>query len=393
MNVADWRHVAGTRAIFDLARRDRRAFFNGERLKRATREAQLDAVVAVSPVNVTYTAGAWVPLPLLYAFVVTTASDGQGVVINEADAYYLGEYSWVEDIRGFRFGPESDAAALSLLDELLGDLGLRAGTLGIELGYMPHRAFAQLAEALPRVEWRDATPVFEEARLVKTEAEIDLFRMAANCTARAIETAFALAAPGDTERELASEIQAHALRLGADALAHAHVHAGVHSTIVHTLPLEEPIRRGEVIHVDFGACFAGYYTDLSRNAVVDEASARQETIYRHLWEIEQILIERMTPGASAREIFELAEREFTARKLVHPWGTLGHSTGLAVHEGFELSRAAEDVLEPGMILNIEPSHIEQGDARYHIEDSVLVTEDGCEVLSNFGPTDRMPTIR
>jgi len=81
--------LAGERGIFDFARRNRRAFFNRERLLESVKGAGFDGVVAVSPANITYTGGAWVPHPLLLSFVVTTASGEQGVVINEADEYYF----------------------------------------------------------------------------------------------------------------------------------------------------------------------------------------------------------------------------------------------------------------------------------------------------------------
>ena len=278
----------GRRNVFDAARTHRRPLFNRDRLLGVMTRAGLDAVVAVSPANITYTGGAWVPHPLLLSFVVTTASGDQGVVINEADEYYFNEYSWIEDIRGFRFGPSASEDALSLLQGLIADLDLRRARIGIELSQMAATAAEQVATALPHVSLEDAEDVFEQVRLVKTQAELDLMREAVYCTDKAIQTAFALCRPGATEKQLATLMQSNALELGADATGHTHVHAGTHSTIVHTLSIERPIAPGEVVHVDFGAAFAGYMTDLSRNAVVETSSARQREIYTQLFEIEQV---------------------------------------------------------------------------------------------------------
>lgn len=379
-------------ALFDLARRDRHHLFNESRLQAEIAGAGLDAVIASTAGSLTYTTGAWIPLAILSTFAVTTADNRQGIVVNEADDYFLNEYSWVEDIRAFRYG-DSPEVALGLLRDLLRDLGLERATIGIELGSISIDVHRSLLEFFPDIEWRDAGPVFERTRMVKTEGEIELFRAAAYMTEKAILTGFALVKPGDTEKELAAAMQSAALRFGADNLLHAHVHAGTHSTIVHTLSLEEPMRHGEVVHVDFGAVFAGYSTDLSRNAVVHRADAKQEKIYRDLWEIHQVVLGEVKPGIPAEHLFRVLEPEFRKRGLVHPWGTMGHSTGLAIHEGFELSVGCETPLEPGMILNVEPSHIEQGDARYHLEDSVLVTEDGCEILSDYSSTERLFEIR
>jgi Xaa-Pro aminopeptidase len=383
----------GERALFDRARRDRRQLFAAERLERAMEAEGLDAVIAVSPSNVTYTGGVWVPHPLLLSFVVTTASGEQRVVINEADEYYFDEYSWISDIRGFRFGPNAAADALALLQETTADLGLGRATIGVELDQMSGPAARRLETALPDATLVDAHDVFGEARLVKTEKELELLALAAYCTDKAIQTAFALTAAGATEKSLAALMQANVLTLGADATGHTHVHAGVHSTIVHTLSLERPMLPGEVVHVDFGAAFAGYQTDISRNAVIERASSRQRDIYAKLLEIERLLIDVLRPGVAACELFELAGPAFEQRGLTHPWGTIGHSIGVSVHEGFEFAAGEETVLEPGMVVCVEPSHIEQGDARYHIEDTLVITEGEPRPISTFAPIDELFPIR
>lgn len=385
-------YAADLRSVLDGARRDRRALYDGERLQAAMNSRGIDAVIASSAANVTYTGGAWVPHPLLLSFVVTTAGGEQGVVINEADEFYFNEYSWIADIRGFRFGPNAAEDALAQLRGLLTDLGLERVRVGVEMAAMSRPALERIEIAAPEATITDATDLFEHARLVKTSGELELLRAAAYNSDKAIQTAFALAQPGDTEKFLAARMQSNALLLGADATGHTHVHAGVHSTVVHTLSIERPILPGEVVHVDFGAIFAGYVSDISRNAVAVSPTPRQREIYGHLVEIERVLIDKLRPGTRASEIFELAQQEFARRSLVHPWGTLGHSIGLGVHEGFEFAANSGFALEAGMVVCVEPSHIERGDARYHVEDTVIVTDDEPDVISNFAPIDEIFTI-
>jgi Xaa-Pro aminopeptidase len=352
----------------------------------------IDAVMASSAANVTYTGGAWVPHPLLLSFVVTTASGERGVVINEADEFYFSEYSSIADIRGFRFGPKAADDALAQLHGLLAGLGLERARLGVEVAAISGPVLERVASAVPDTSIVDATHVFEHARLVKTAGELELLRIAAYNSDKAIQTAFALAQVGDTEKLLAARMQSNALLLGADATGHTHVHAGTHSTVVHTLSIERPIAAGEIVHVDFGAVFAGYVSDISRNAVALSPTSRQREIYAHLVEIERMLIDKLRPGTRASEIFELEQSEFARRSLVHPWGTLGHSIGLTVHEGFEFAANSESILEPGMVVCVEPSHIEEGDARYHVEDTVIVTDGVPDVVSKFAPIDEIFTI-
>ncbi|HVZ22417.1 MAG TPA: M24 family metallopeptidase, partial [Vicinamibacterales bacterium] len=274
--------VPAAHEVLDRARRDRRGLCNESRLRSAMERHGLDAVIASSAPNVTYTGGAWVPHPLLLSFVVTAGAGEQAVVINEADEYYFNEYSWIDDVRGFRFGPVAADDAFDLLNGVVEELGLADARLGIETGQMSQAVVERLLATLPRATFADAAPAFEFARLVKTPGELELLALANHYTDKAIQTAFALAAPGETEKTLAARMQAHALALGADATGHTHVHAGTHSTIVHTLSIERPITSGEVVHVDFGAMFAGFATDLSRNAVVEAPSPRQQEIYERL---------------------------------------------------------------------------------------------------------------
>ena len=384
--------------LLERARTDRRDLFNMERLKQGMAAQGLDGILAVSPVNVTYTGGVFLPIwPIrLQAFALTTVDGEQGVVINEATALCYRKYSWIEDIRFNRFTTsvtEMNRLAIEQLITMIKDKGLSQARLGIEKRSISAMHWNQLRKSLPKASLDDATDVFEYARLVKTPSEIELYRIAAYYTDKAISIAFASAKPGDSEKAVTSHMQAAVLQLGADDLAHAHLHSGLHSTIVHAWPLEaKRLEPGEVVHIDFGAIFGGYRTDVSRNAVVGSATQKQETIYRRLWEIEQLVFESMHPGVVAGELFDLAQQAFQKANLVYPWGTLGHSIGLMVHEGFEIVHGSEKILETGMLINIEPSHIEEGDARYHIEDTVLVTDDGIEVLSSFMPTESMFVI-
>lgn len=382
--------------LLDLARTDRRNLFNFERLKEGMTQRGMDAVIAISTINLTYTGGSYMrPVTGWQRAVVTTQSGAQGLIINESDAIYFREYSWIDDIRGLRAsgGPNTSQVWLEMVTEMLADMGLRDASIGIEQGHLPSSAMDSLRQALPNARWADCEDVFEYARLVKTPGEIDLFRLAADYTMKAIQVAWALSRPGDTEKTVAARMQAAVLELGADALTHCHLHSGAHGTITHSWPMEKRLEPGEVVHIDFGGIFGGYHTDLSRNAVVVAGTPRQDAIYRHLWETEQKLIEMVRPGLPVREMWDLCEREFNKAGLVYPWSMIGHSTGLDVHEGFEISSASDVILEPGMIINLEPTHIEPNDARYHVEDSVVVTETGYELLTDILNTPEMFVIK
>jgi Xaa-Pro aminopeptidase len=392
VSIPDSTVTAGSRAVFDRARRDREGLLNVARLQDEIGRAGLDAVIASSQVNVIYTSGAYLAIDVVPVFVVTTASGERAAVVNEADAEFLRAYSTLRDVRSFRFGPNSEQDAVAAVGDALTDLGLGESSLGIEVAALSSARLALLKERCPRAHWRDAGPVFERTRMVKTERELEVLAAAASVTALAIEAAFAQSDRRDTEKSVAARIQANALLAGADDLSHANVNAGVHSTLGHSISLEKAVDPGEVIHVDFGAKFGGYCTDVSRNAVMAAPSDKQRDIYRRLFDIHLRLLDWLRPGLTAGEVFTRTEAEFARSGLTYPWGTIGHSIGLAMHEGFEMAAGSEVVLEPGMVVCVEPSHIEPGDARYDVEDMVVVREDGVEILSTGAETAAMYEI-
>ncbi|HMJ97584.1 MAG TPA: Xaa-Pro peptidase family protein [Thermoleophilaceae bacterium] len=386
--------IEATPDILELARTDRRGFIDLARLQAAIADRGLGAVVASSSANVTYTGGSYIDFPPLISFVVTTADGRQGIVMNEADSIYFREYSWIEDIRSYRYAAstvEANRDAVRLLAEMLREFGA-SELVGVEETHLPALYRDALADEMSNTKLVDATDVFDDVRVIKTPAEVELMSYAALATDKAIHTGFALARPADTEQQLAAAIQGAAMRLGADALDHADVHVGPHATIVHAWPMALRLDPGEVIHVDFGAVFGGYHTDIARNATVGEPSADQERFYRPLFEARDAMLEAIRPGATAGEVYDVGQRTIERGGLVYPWGTLGHSIGLSIHEGFEIVRGSDRVLEENMVLNIEPSHVERGSARYHVEDNVLVTGDGARLLSRFSATERMAEI-
>jgi Xaa-Pro aminopeptidase len=359
--------------------------YNQTKLSQAMAEQGLDAVVASSPWNVSYLSGVSISFGLL-TFLVTTRNGQQGLVINEADAYFMRNDTNIPDVRDYPYSDttaEAGKKSARIFAEMLVDMGLAEAKIGLEDDFLPSFYRNQVSSLLPRATLEDGSGVMSEARIYKMPSEIEVIRRAAYYTDKAIYVGFAVSRVGDTERDVANAMQSAVLRFGATQMSHTVCSAGVQSTVVHAHPLDKPIQPGEVIHVDFGGDFSGYMTDLSRTAVVKKPSPKQRDIYHNLWEIDQQLLEAVKPGVVARDLFAFADQAFAKAGLRYPWGTLGHSTGLRVHEGFEITRTSERVIEAGMVLNIEPTHIEAGDARYHIEDTVLVTETGVEVLSNY----------
>lgn len=370
------------RPTFDRARRGRAHLFAAPRFSGLVAGAGLDAVVALSGVNVTYTGGVYTKGDETPEAVLTSADGRQVLIAAEDYAMGFAEVSWIQDIRPFRHGPDTQERATALLADSIEDLGLSCARVGLE-GPLRPEVVDPLTRRLPSLELSDARSVFAEARRVKTVGEIELYRAAMRCTQQAVRSAWAASRPGDTEKTLAARTQSAGLELGADWTSHCQLQSGVHSTVGMAASWEKPIEPGEVVHVDYGGIFCGYRTDFARNAVVRAPTPVQASIYARLAEVQHALISHIEPGMTGGDVWALGVAQFErVGGLVHPWAMIGHGTGLEIHEGIGLDEASSGVLVPGMLVNIEPSHFESGDARYHIEDTLLITETGVELLAD-----------
>jgi Xaa-Pro aminopeptidase len=372
--------IDADRALFDHARRDRTGLMDEARFRSEIARAGLDALVGCSHVNVIYATGVYLPVEVTVpSFAVVTASGERAAVVNEADERFVMEY--IPEVRSFPFDGNEPQTAVCLLRELITDLGLSRSMVGIELGALSGPLFALCSDSCPDVRWVDARTVFNRARLIKTPAEVALLAAGARATCRAISDAFSSVDRSTTEKSLAARIQANALLAGADSLSHTNVNAGAHSTLGHVTSLEEVIQEGDVIYVDFGAKFAGYCTDIARNEVLLTPTKRQLDLYNRMFDIHLSLIDSLRPGVTGADVHDWAQEAYAKAGLAYPWGTFGHSIGLDLHEGFEFSSGSEHTLEPNMVVCVELTHTESH-ARYHVEDMVLITQNGAAALSD-----------
>ncbi len=219
--------------VFDLGRTNRRNLFNLERLQKGVIKGGHDAVVAASLPNVNYSGGSFQRSATLLTLVVTTADGRQGMVVNEADYYYYRKYSWITEMRSFRYLANTasmNATAIGLLADLLKEMGLSHANIGVDQSAIPSVFVDQLERLLPQATLGDGRNAFDYARLIKTPGEIELFRYAALYSDKAIATAFANTRPSDTEKTVAARMQASVLALGADLIDHTTPHLTQAST-------------------------------------------------------------------------------------------------------------------------------------------------------------------
>jgi Xaa-Pro aminopeptidase len=327
---------------------------------------ELDALYITRPENVRYLTG--FPHP----------EDAQ-VLITPEGAFLLTDPRYPEAER------ESRIPARVLKREereaLFQDL---RGRVGFEAEHLPYAALERLRELSP-AEWVPTKGVIERLRLKKSPEEVARIRQAQALAERALERALALLRPGVEEREVALEIEFFLRKEGAEGVAFPPIVAsGARGALPHARASEKRLEPGELITLDLGAKVAGYHSDMTRTVALGKPSPEMRRVYEAVQEALEVALQGLKPGRTGKEVDALARealgRHGLDRYFVH---SLGHGVGLAVHEGPGLSPYTEEVLEPGMVVTVEPGVYLPGVGGVRIEELVLITEDGIELLSRF----------
>lgn len=243
--------------------------------------------------------------------------------------------------------------------------------------------YLKLQEKLPGVALKPLTAEHLLLRAVKTAEEVARMREAARIAAEALGAVREMIRPGVREREIASELEYRMRLAGAEGAAfETIVAAGVNAALPHAAPGSREIAVGDCVTVDCGAVAAGYCSDETCTYIVGQASNRQREVYGLVREAHDRAIRAIRAGMSCGAIDRVA-REFLAEAglgACFSHGT-GHGVGLDVHEAPRLAAGREEILEAGMVVTIEPGVYLPGLWGIRIEDMVLVTKEGCEVLT------------
>jgi len=380
----------------DVRDRDMKTGFDLGKARRLMEELGLDVVVATSHDNVYYATHSEIMTismlkRLAAAFLPLEGEPVFGVHANEEVT--ARETTWIEDLRVYEGGEWEPLKPIGFVAEVLKKMGLEDARVGFELLDVPGLCLDYLRELLPTAELVDCQPVFDKLRSVKSREELRLLCEANMATAKAITVAFEMARPGDTEKEIARDMMDLTIEYGADSVAFMTFGAGRNVFETHHIPGDYKIKEGDLLHVDFGAFFDGYYSDISRMAVVGEPDADQTRAYEVAVGAEWAAAQAMTPGAAVIDVHNAVKGFYESKGYGYDRAFIGHGLGIGCHEYPFLGPSHGDwVLEPGMFFQVEPS-LTIGKARVHTEDSFVITEDGAENVSLYRDVSELQRIR
>jgi Xaa-Pro aminopeptidase len=264
-------------------------------------------------------------------------------------------------------------------------LGLaRPWRLGIEGEHLTVAGRSRLAGALPsNLRLKEAPPLVEEARMVKDAEEIERLRAAALLGASLFDCALKVIRQGVREAEVAAEMEYEARRKGAEQMSfETIIAAGERSALPHGRASEAPIPPAGFVVCDFGVILAGYSSDMTRTVYVGRPTDEARRVYESVREAQQAAVAAVRPGVSVGEVDraarKLLQKNGLARYFTH---STGHGVGLEIHESPRVAAGQTETLRPGMVITIEPGVYLPGKWGVRIEDMVVVTERGCEVLT------------
>lgn len=257
---------------------------------------------------------------------------------------------------------------------------------GKRVGVESHHLTVHMLQVLQdfwQAELIDTYQLIEELRRCKSESELTAIREAQALTDRVFNEVRPLIQAGVRELDIAIEIETRFRRAGATTAFSVIVASGPRGAMPHGIASERVIQDNELVTVDMGACLGGYNSDMTRTVAVGTPSSELIRLYNAVLEAEEAAVRAVKAGLKACDLDAVARDTLRKHDLAEAFAhSLGHGVGLEVHEGPRLSHNNSEVLKAGMVITIEPGVYipELGGVR--IEDLVLVTEDGCEVISS-----------
>jgi Xaa-Pro dipeptidase len=369
------------------------------RVESALAAAPYDAVIGLSVEASQYLSGYWFPYArnrLLRQNIVVWPRHGEPVLLCGLDQLPgPTRYSWIRDIRPYaERGRRPPGVIVELLIDTLCDLGLESATLGIETLCTPIAFFDVLHERLPAAHWQSCDAFFDELRMVKTTQETSLITACAAAAEQGMMAALRQAHSGWTEKQLANLIRQEILARGVDDVTTILLGAG-DGARGYLTPTDDVMPDGALVRIDLNAIQGGYYADMGRMAVMGRPSPAQEEAYDRQLRLNHAVIDGVRPGVTAASVFTRCRDQAEAldvELLDQPFIGLGHATGINNSDFPKLNELDETLLEPGMVLNIEPDTFGPDREIMHVEEMLLLGSDAASVITATEDWSTLPRL-
>lgn len=345
-----------------------------QRLRKLIQQQQLDSMLVTNVNNVRYLTG--------------FTGDSSYLLIHGDEELLLSDPRYEEqiaeqcpDLPTYIRKPSEQILGVTcqqLAKQKLSDLVIEAGSLSVS-------QFDQLAAESRVGQLHKSTVQVETLRAIKDPSEVALLKHAVRIAESVFTSIRAQLTSNQTEREIANEIDLQIRKLGGSGCSFAPIVAvGPRAALPHAEPGESRIGDSPFVLIDWGACYAGYRSDLTRVLATSKIPAKFTKVYETVLAAQQAVISALKPGVMVSEVDQVARDVIAAAGMGKRFNHgLGHGIGLDIHEAPMLGKNHDRPLEPGMVITVEPGVYYPGWGGVRIEDDVLITADGCELLSSL----------
>ena len=360
-----------------------------DKLDASLRASDLDAVILNPGPTLTYLSGLHFHLMERPVVLLFAKDQDPAIVLPELELQKVASLPYKLQVFSY---PEKPSEWDNAFRKAVQALGLDGKQIGVEPRQLRLLEFRHVKNGAPEADYPDASDVLSGLRLKKDKAEVDAMRRAVKIAQDALEATIPFIKVGMTEREVSSELVMQLLKHGSDPEMPFSpiVSGGPNAANPHASPSDRKLQTGDLLVIDWGAAHAGYISDLTRTFAVGEVDDEYQKIHKIVQEANAAGRAAGKPGVpcahvdkAARDVIEKAGYGvyFTHRT--------GHGIGMEGHEEPYMRGDNMQLLEPGMAYTVEPGIYLPGRNGVRIEDNVVITETGAEVLSDMPREIRM----
>jgi len=345
-----------------------------QKFLRRLKQENLDGFIVSSPANISYLCG-------------FTSCDAY-LLVSPKETVYFTDSRYVEEVgpklKGLAALKKINGSVFEIISNTCRQLNLKR--TGFEERHMPYAEYRRIKGYLRPEEYLvPSHNLIESLRQIKDSGEIEKIREALKITGLALQFVKTFLKPGIKELEIAAELERFIRYQGAIGAAFDIIVAsGPNSAHPHHRPSSKRIQEAEPVLIDIGVDYFGYKSDLTRVFFSDKINSLTRRIYDIVLKAQGKAIAKIRPGEEISRIDALARNYIADKGYAKFFGhSLGHGIGLETHEAPSISAKVDGILLPGMVFTVEPAIYLPGRFGIRIEDMVLVTQKGCEVLSGF----------
>ncbi len=305
-------------------------------------------------------------------------------ILTEKEAFFLTDFRYktqAEEEVSNTFEIREFKKIIDSISEIAKPLNLKT------IGFEPHLPYSTYQELHSKLNSASLTPVkniVEDVRMVKEPSEVEFIKKAIGIIDRAFKRMKKIVKAGSKENEIAIEMEYKLRKEGAEGIPFDIIVAsGERGALPHGIASDKIIKDGELVILDFGSRYMGYNSDCTRTLSVGRLDERQKDIYSIVLDAQKEAIKSIKPGLKVSEIDSKARQFIIEKGYGEYFGhSTGHGIGLEVHENPRIAEGQDDIIKEGMVFTVEPGIYIHGWGGVRIEDMVLVTKDGCEVLTS-----------